>query len=86
MIEIIIMVGVIWNALLQTYWFYWSRKVHNEKHYTDHEPVESEVIVKCKDIRDYIATPKSKDEVFSGEKKYDPNKIQGAFDSFFEDK
>ena len=46
---------------------------------------ESEVIVKCEDIRDYVATPKSKDEVFTGERKYDPNKIQGAFDSFFKD-
>jgi len=31
-IETIVMIGVVWNAILQTMWFYWSVKVHEEKH------------------------------------------------------
>ena len=30
--------GAIWNAALQTYWFFWSRSLHKEekrKHFTD---------------------------------------------------
>jgi hypothetical protein len=35
MIEKIIMVGVIWNAFLQTAWFIWTLKKHkDEKHET----------------------------------------------------
>jgi len=32
MIEDIICVGVIWNAILQTYWFFWSKSIHERKH------------------------------------------------------
>ena len=40
MIETIVMVGVIWNALLQTYWLFWSKKIHERKHLTDEEEIE----------------------------------------------
>ncbi len=35
MVEEIIMVGVIWNAVLQTYWFVWSKGIHERKHKED---------------------------------------------------
>jgi hypothetical protein len=31
-LELIITIGVIWNAVLQSIWFIWSIKTHNEKH------------------------------------------------------
>jgi len=34
-IEHIVMAGVIWNAILQTYWFFWSRNIHKRKHKED---------------------------------------------------
>ncbi len=35
MIEIIVMIGVITNAILQIYWFFWSKSIHDRKHFTD---------------------------------------------------
>jgi len=32
MIEQIILIGVVWNALLQTIWFIWTLKNHSHKH------------------------------------------------------
>jgi hypothetical protein len=34
-IELIVMVGVIVNFLLQSYWFMWSKSIHNRKHKDD---------------------------------------------------
>jgi len=34
-VELIVMFGVIWNALLQTYWFFWSRGIYKRKHKDD---------------------------------------------------
>jgi len=39
-IEIIVMVGVVWNAILQTYWFIWSKIIHERKHLTDNSDLE----------------------------------------------
>jgi hypothetical protein len=39
-VELVVMVGVIWNALLQTYWFFWSRKIQERKHTMDDGPRE----------------------------------------------
>ena len=40
MIEIIIMIGVLWNAGLQTYWFFWSKKIEKRKHFTDGDEID----------------------------------------------
>ncbi len=45
-IEIVIMLGVLWNAFLQTYWFFWSKKIHDNgeygrKHFTDSEEIDA---------------------------------------------
>ena len=37
MVEIIIMMGVLGNFFLQTYWFFWSREIHERKHLTDED-------------------------------------------------
>jgi hypothetical protein len=79
MIEEIVMIGVIWNAVLQTAWFIWTLKNHSHKHIENNE-LESPF------LGDYIEpelTPKSREEVLSGDKKYDPNKVKGAFDGLF---
>jgi len=84
MIETIVMVGVIWNAVLQTIWFIWTLKNHSRKHIENNEESpDSEIVTDS--ILNYTPTPKTKEEVFSGEKKYDATKIKGAFDSFFEE-
>ena len=47
-----------------------------------------EVLEKKKTIidwKEFEPTPKSVDEVFSGEKKYNPDSIEGVFDKFFEE-
>jgi hypothetical protein len=85
MIEIIVMIGVVGNFLLQSYWFIWTLKNHSHKHIENNEenlPENKEIVTNS--ITNYTPTPKSKEEVFSGERKYDPNKVKGAFDSFFE--
>ncbi len=103
MIEIIIMIGVVWNACLQTYWFYWTLKNHSHKHIENNpenltNSLEGYVAtpknknqdkfvtgtLATKDIRGYTPVPKSKEEVFGAERKYDPSTIKGQFDSFFE--
>ncbi len=82
MIEIIVMIGVVWNACLQTYWFYWTLKNHSHKHIENNpENLPKEMVTNS--LEGYVATPKSKDEVFSGERKYDPNKVKGVFDNVF---
>ena len=46
-----------------------------------------EVLEKKKTILDwkeFNPNPKSADEIFSGEKKYNPDSIEGVFDKFFE--
>jgi hypothetical protein len=76
MIEIIIMIGVVGNFLLQLSWFIWTLKNHSHKHIENNpDPMDQ--------IKDFVPTPKSRDEVFSAEKRYDPNKIKGAFDELF---
>jgi hypothetical protein len=80
-IEIIVMVGVIWNAILQTIWFIWSIKTHHQKH---NEDENSELMTNS--TTDYEPKFKSRDEVLNAERKYDPNKIKGMFDSVFEEK
>ena len=48
----------------------------------------SEVLEKKKTILDweeFEPVPKSADEVFSGERKYNPDSIEGVFDKFFEE-
>jgi len=80
MIEIIVMIGVVGNFLLQLIWFIWTLKNHSHKHIeNNHE----EIITNS--ITDYTPVPKSKEEVFGAERKYDPSKVKGAFDSFFEE-
>ncbi len=37
-VEIVVtisMVGVLWNAVLQSSWFVWSYREHHRKHYLD---------------------------------------------------
>ena len=88
MIEIIVMIGVLGNFLLQGYWFIWTLKNHSHKHIENNESNETnetnqETII-TNDIRGYQPIPKSKEEVFGAERKYDPSKIEGKFDSLFE--
>jgi hypothetical protein len=94
MIEIIIMIGVVGNFLLQLSWFIWTLKNHKKGDWHKHiendevggvdEVGETETEIVTNSIHGYEPTPKSRAEVFGGEKKYDPNKIKGAFDEFFE--
>jgi CRISPR/Cas system-associated protein endoribonuclease Cas2 len=85
MIEIIVAIGVIGNFLLQLSWFIWTLKNHSHKHIENNQenlPDHDEIVTDS--ITDYTPVPKSKEEVFSGERKYNPDKVKGAFDSFFE--
>jgi len=97
MLETIICIGVIWNAVLQTGWFIWSYKIHNRKHLSDDE-IEIELFDKLKkhfdDLEDERKrhqnwtdfTPlKTKDEILNTEKKFNPDEIPGAFDTIFKD-
>ena len=34
-IELVVMIGVVWNAALQTYWLFWSKSIHDRKHLYD---------------------------------------------------
>ena len=92
-IEVIVMIGVIWNALLQTYWFFWSKSIHERKHKDDEieskenkEQSERPEQLLTNSLQGYQPIPKSKDEVFSGERKYDPSTVKGQFDDFFNPK
>ena len=58
------------------------KEVKEEK---EDEVKTGDVIKQTESLQGYVATPKSKDEVFSGERRYDPSKIKGAFDDFFVD-
>ncbi len=88
MIELIVMVGVIGNFILQTIWFIWTLKNHSHKHIENNpETFETPKEEMCTNsIRDYQPIPKSRDEVFGAERRYDPNKIKGVFDGVFDDK
>lgn len=39
-ILIISAIGVTWNTVLQTWWFFWSRKVYERKHLTDEQEID----------------------------------------------
>jgi hypothetical protein len=80
MIEKIIMVGVIWNAVLQTVWFWWTLKNHSHKHIENNE-LKSPYLKSSYVEMDL--EPKPREEVLNGEKKYNPDKIKGAFDNVF---
>ena len=88
MIEIIVMIGVVGNFVPQLCWFIWTLKNHSHKHIENNsentENTENNEIV-TNSITDYTPVPKSKEEVFGAERKYDPSKVKGAFDSLFED-
>ena len=87
MVEIIVMIGVIGNFLLQSYWFYWTLKNHSHKHIENNENTENKEHIEqlsTNSLQGYQPVPKSKDEVFSGERKYDPSTVKGQFDSIFD--
>ena len=60
-------------------------KLLDERNERKNEVKTGDVIKQTESLQGYVATPKSKDEVFSGERKYDPSKIKGVFDDFFVD-
>ena len=92
-LELIIMVGVIWNAVLQTIWFIWSIKVHTEKHLEDETQQTSRTsktprtpkTQKTAPVVWNDVIPKTREEVLNTEKRYNPDEIQGAFDDFFQE-
>ena len=85
MIEIIVAIGVIGNFILQTTWFIWTLKNHSHKHIENNPepPKHGEIVTDS--ITNYTPTPKTRDEVFSGERKYDHRRVKGIFDSLFEE-
>ena len=72
MIDFFIYLGLgilVFNLFFSVYIFVIIQKIKNKN--------------KKNNLSEYIPTLKSRDEVFSGEKIYDPNKIKGAFDEIF---
>ena len=91
--ETIIMIGVIWNALLQTYWFFWSRSIHDRKHSSDEIDLYDKIKEYCDDTiplntqnnvgwEDFVPL-KTKDDILNNTPKYNPDDIPGAFDDIF---
>ncbi len=77
-IEIIVtisMLGVLWNALLQTHWYIWSKAEHAKKHRLD--PGINPSIL---DPGINILDPRR-----DAQGKFNPDEIQGQLDGFFED-
>ena len=79
-IEIVIMSGVLWNAFLQTYWFFWSKKIHDKseygrKHFSDSEEIDL-------GIPNQVKRPVPS-EVSPPQRKYNPDEIEGKLDVFF---
>jgi hypothetical protein len=90
--ETVIMVGVIWNAMLQTYWFFWSREIHNRKHFSDEIDLHDKIKKYCDDniaekdtqnIWKEFVPLKTKEEILNNAKAYDPDEISGALDTLF---
>jgi hypothetical protein len=84
MIEVIVMIGVVGNFVLQLSWFIWTLKNHKKQDFS-HKHIENDQNNQNQEtIYPKSIVPKSKEEVFSAERKYNPNKIKGQFDSIFE--
>ena len=63
-IEIIIMFGVVGNFLIQGYWLYWSKSIHDRKHFTDEKESQKEIYPKLtKELADaYMIIAKLKNQ------------------------
>ena len=95
MIEIIIMIGVISNAVLQTYWFFWSRSIQQRKHKDDEfkndidealknlEEMQNKFNTKVNTWNEFNPSESNETLTRNEHGKYNPDEIKGHFDGFF---
>jgi cell division protein FtsN len=97
MIETIVMIGVVGNFLLQSVWFIWTLKNHSHKHiennpdqtdqtepeYPAPRPHNKRPIKPSYNPGKFVPMPGTPTTYADKPKKYNPDEIEGEFDSFF---